>query len=172
MNQPDVNEFITEAINLRAALERCKSEKLPCVTESFPVMNCKLASLLLIYHALKKWPCITIYGVCGSATDNNRNNTISHYWLEYQDTAIDLTADQYNLIEDYYLNKQIIKNRPFKPVSTGRIGSMLNYKLFKIIHRDIYTHGLSELAKDFLWNLQFSYEQIEDAMLSHSTALK
>lgn len=166
MNQPNINEVIAEAKKFRLALERCKDEDIPFIIKGFPVMNCKLSSLLFIYHALKKWPSMTIYGVCGSATDLDGNDTISHYWLEYQETAIDLTADQYNILEDAELNKKIIKYRPFKSVSTGRIGSMLNYKLFKIDRRDTYTHELPELAKDFLWELQISYERIENIALS------
>lgn len=165
MTEPDTGEVVTEAIRFRLALELCKKESIPLVTEDFPVMNCKLSSLLFTYHALKKWPSIVIHGVGGAAADHNGNGTISHYWLEYRETAIDLTADQYNIIEDKYLNAEIINCRPFEPVSTGHIGSMLNYKIFKLSYRDTYVYGLPELAEDFLQNLQASYETLESLVL-------
>ncbi|MCU1716436.1 hypothetical protein [Pseudomonas sp. 5P_3.1_Bac2] len=120
------------------------------------------AIFLAIYlSCTEKWPQIVIYGVSGSALNHNGDETISHYWLEYQKTAIDLTADQYNIIEDKYLNEKIISCRPFKSVSTGRIGSMKNYKIFKISGRDTYISGLPELAEDFMHELHASYETLE-----------
>ena len=162
MNDPDANEVIAEAEKFRLKLELAKKEKILLVTEDFPVMNCKLSSLLFVYHALQKWPSIVIYGVSGRAANHDGDDTISHYWLEYQETAIDLTADQYNLIEEKQLNRQILISRPFKPVSTGRIDSMQNYKLFKISYRDTYILGLPELAEDFIRDLHASYEALSD----------
>lgn len=162
MNDPDINEVVAEAENFRLKLELAKKEKILLITEEFPVMNCKLSSLLFVYHALQKWPSIVIYGVSGRAENHNGDDTISHYWLEYQETAIDLTADQYNLIEEKQLNRQILTSRPFKPVSTGRIDSMQNYKLFNISYRDTYIFGLPELAEDFIRDLHASYEALSD----------
>lgn len=118
--------------------------------------------MLLAYHALRKWPSITIHGVGGIALDRYGSETISHYWIEYQDTAIDLTADQYNLIDDEFLNFEITTYRPFKPVSTGLVGRMHNYKLFKIAYRDTYVSGFPELAEDFLYELQSNYKILKD----------
>ncbi|UQS91900.1 hypothetical protein M5C90_11965 [Pseudomonas chlororaphis subsp. piscium] len=155
---PELNEIVAEAEKIRLALELCDKEKTPLVTADFPIMNCKLSSLIFTYHILKKWPTITVYGVYGVTTDHYGNDTISHYWLELQEIAIDITADQYNIIEDKNLNTEIINSRPFNAVSTGRIGSLPNYSLFKIINRDTYISGLPELAEDFLENLHDSYE--------------
>ncbi|MEB0223069.1 hypothetical protein QN414_02005 [Pseudomonas sp. 5S1] len=159
---PDVNYIVAEAEKIRRALELCDKETTPLVTKDFPAMNCKLSSLILTFHFLKKWPTIAVYGVLGVATDHYGNDTISHYWLELQETAIDITADQYNIIEDKNLNTRIISSRPFNPVSTGRIGSLPNYSLFKIISRDIYISGLPELAEDFLEKLHDAYEILSD----------
>ena len=162
MVEPDVNEVVAEAERFRLKLELAKKENNLLVTEDFPVMNCKLSSLLFAYHALQKWPSIVIYGVSGRAANYVGDDTISHYWLEYQQTAIDLTADQYNIIEEKQLNREILMSRPFKPVSTGRIDSMQNYKLFKISYRDTFIMGLPELAEDFLHDLHASYEALSD----------
>ena len=161
MTEPDINNVITEAKRFRLKLERSKKAGIRLVTEDFPVMSCKLSSLLFTYHVLQKWPSIVIYGINGRAINHDGNDVISHYWLEYKKTAIDLTADQYNIIEEKHLNNNIIRSRPFKSVSTGRIGSMKNYKLFNIAGRDTYIYDLPELAEDFLHDLHASYEAIE-----------
>ncbi|WP_075801564.1 hypothetical protein [Pseudomonas putida] len=160
MKHPEANEIIAEAEKFRLKLELAKTTKNLLVTDDFPVMNCKLSSLLFVYHALQKWPSIVIYGVSGIAANHDGDYTISHYWLEYLETAIDLTADQYNIIEESQLNRQILTNRPFKPISTGHIGSMQNYKIFKISYRDTYILGLPELAEDFIRDLHASYEAL------------
>ncbi|ELQ3328576.1 TPA: hypothetical protein ACU6GO_002024 [Pseudomonas aeruginosa] len=161
MAEPDISEVVTEAKKFRLKLECSKKANIRLITEDFPVMNCKLSSLLFTYHALQKWPSIVIYGVSGRAINHGGDDAISHYWLEYKKTAIDLTADQYNFIEEKCLNNNIIRSRPFKPVSTGRIGSMKNYKLFNIVSRDTYIYGLPGLAEDFLHDLHASYEALE-----------
>ncbi|WDH37588.1 hypothetical protein [Pseudomonas chlororaphis] len=160
MVEPDINEVVAEAEQFRLILELGKKANILFVTEDFPVMNCKLSSLLFAYHSLQKWPGLVIHGVSGRAANHDGEDTISHYWLEYQETAIDLTADQYNIIEEKQLNREILKSRPFKPVSTGRIDTMQNYKLFCISDRDTYIMGMPELAEDFLHELQASYEAL------------
>ncbi|WP_152989122.1 hypothetical protein [Pseudomonas citronellolis] len=160
MIEPDINEVVAEAEQFRLKLELAKKENIQLITEDFPVMNCKQSSLLFAYHALQKWPSIVIYGVSGRAKNHGGEDVISHYWLEYEETAIDLTADQYNIIKEDQLNREILRSRPFKPVSTGRIDHMQNYKLFKISCRDTYISGLPELAEDFLHDLHASYEAL------------
>ncbi|MCY1402135.1 hypothetical protein D9M71_172670 [compost metagenome] len=162
MNEPDINEIVAEAEKFRLKLELAKKANSPLVTEDFPVMNCKISSLLFAYHAFQKWPSIVIYGVSGRAANHDGDDAISHYWLEYQEIAIDLTADQYNIIEERQLNREILRGRPFNSVSSGRIDSMQNYKLFNISHRDTYILGLPELAEDFLHDLHASYEALGD----------
>ncbi|MEB0293161.1 hypothetical protein, partial [Pseudomonas sp. 10S4] len=62
---PDVNYIVAEAEKIRRALELCDKETTPLVTKDFPAMNCKLSSLILTFHFLKKWPTIAVYGVLG-----------------------------------------------------------------------------------------------------------
>ncbi|WP_341303244.1 hypothetical protein [Pseudomonas sp. TMP25] len=165
MTDPCIYEVIAEAKKFRLKLDLSKKANIRFITQDFPVMSCKLSSLLFTYHALKKWPSIVIYGVSGIASNHDGDDVISHYWLECQEIAIDLTADQYNIIEEKNLNKEIILSRPFNPVSTGSIGSMQNYNLFKISYRDTYICGLPELAEDFLDDLYASYEALEGVAL-------
>jgi hypothetical protein len=160
ITDPSTTEVVAEAMNFRLILEAAKSESIRLVTEDFPVSNCMLASLLFTYHALQKWPSITIAGISGMAENLEGKSVISHYWLEYLDTAIDLTADQYNIIKREELNLEIVRSRPFEPVCTGLAGRMQNYRLFKITQRDTYISGLPELGEDFLYDLECSYEDI------------
>lgn len=170
MSTPRAEEIITEAKVFRLKLDLHKRSRIQLITEDFPINNCKLASLLFTYHALQKWPSLVISGVGGIATNHNGENLVSHYWLEYQDMAIDITADQYNIIEDRLLNSKIIHARPFQPVSTGKIGAMQNYNIFEISYRDTYTYGLPELAEDFLNDLQDSHASLEQLGLGNSTS--
>lgn len=53
MTVPNKNKVIAEAKKLRFKLELYKNSNIGLITEDFPVMNCKLSSLLFTYHALK-----------------------------------------------------------------------------------------------------------------------
>lgn len=160
--EPHVDLIVAEAGKFRLALEAGKERSVLFVSEDFPVMSCKLASILFAYHIIKKWPGIVVHGVSGSALNHDGDDTISHYWLECQGVAIDLTADQYNILEDNQLNSEIIKSRPFSPVSIGGIGRMRNYKLFRVFGRDTYVSGLADLAEDFLRDLHDSYDALSN----------
>lgn len=158
MNTPKFDEIASEARKIRRALDLCDKKSTPLITIDFPIMNCKLSSLIFAYHALKKWPSITVHGVYGVASDNHGNNTISHYWIEIHGVSVDITADQYNSIEDKELNSEIINKRPFTPVSVGLIGNPPNYNMFKICDRDTYIYGFPELGENFLEELHDCYE--------------
>lgn len=158
MNVPTIDEIVSEARKIRRALELCDKKTTPLITVDFPVMNCKLSSLVFAYHALKKWPSISVHGVYGVASDHYGNYTISHYWIELQGVSVDITADQYNSIEDKELNSKIINSRPFSHISVGRTGSSPIHSIFNICGRDTYTDGFPELAEDFLEELHDCYE--------------
>lgn len=159
---PNISEVTAEAEKFRVLLEFGKKADILLVTEDFPVMNCKLSSLLFAYHVLQKWPSLVIHGVSGRAKNHDGDDAISHYWLEFREIAIDLTADQYNIIEDSQLNNEILKHRPFKPVITGNIKGMQNYDLFSVADRDTYVIGMPSVGDDFFYDLQASYEALID----------
>ncbi|ELK4895421.1 hypothetical protein N1E75_22400 [Pseudomonas aeruginosa] len=163
---PKLHEIIAEAQAIRRAMDLSDKKGIPLMHDDFPITHCKTASLLLVYHALEKWPFSTLYGVSGIATDHYGNETISHYWIEFDGLAIDITADQYNIIEDRYLNKKIIDSRPFQPVSIGRVGTLPSYEIFENLQRDTYTLGLTELAEDFLEDLCDSYAALRLSPIS------
>ncbi len=102
-----------EAIRFRELLEKCDPSKTYLVPDRFPVMSCKLCSMLLSFHFLKLWPDLELKGVSGVT---GKNDMITHYWLEVGDYVIDITGDQYNIISTSELNEAIVNNRPFVPV--------------------------------------------------------
>lgn len=90
-----IQKIKQEASNFRELLENFDKSKMNLVPDCFPVMSCKLSSMLLSYHMLKLWPELELKGVMGTT---GRNDEITHYWLEIGDIAIDITGDQYNVI--------------------------------------------------------------------------
>lgn len=102
-----------EAIRFRELLEKCDPSTTYLIPHGFPVMSCKLCSMLLSFHFLKLWPDLELKGVSGAT---GKNDAITHYWLEVGDYVIDITGDQYNIISTSELNEAIVKNRPFVPV--------------------------------------------------------
>ncbi|MDE5308726.1 hypothetical protein PY546_23280 [Providencia stuartii] len=99
-----------EANRFRELLEKCDPSTTYLIPHGFPVMSCKLCSMLLSFHFLKLWPDLELKGVSGAT---GKNGAITHYWLEVGDYVIDITGDQYNVISTSKLNEAIVKNRPF-----------------------------------------------------------
>ncbi|MEB7884355.1 hypothetical protein [Serratia fonticola] len=149
-----------EAQKFRGLLELKKYDDIPHVTEDFPVMNCKLASLLFAYHILNKWHDEIIYGVSGSAKNNNGDDTISHYWLEIGEIAVDITADQYNEISNSLLNKSIIKTRPFQKVYVDKAGRIPTYSIFDIKKKDRLLYNFPDFHDDFIEDLITSHDAL------------
>tara|TARA_B100001250_G_scaffold393615_1_gene396575 strand:- start:1378 stop:1875 length:498 start_codon:yes stop_codon:yes gene_type:complete len=161
--QPKTSDLEREATKFRTLIELCDKFDTPLVLQEFPVMSCKLTSLLLTYHFLRLWPEIEIFGACGFA---KQRRTVSHYWLEVGNIAIDITGDQYNLIPSKELCRSITKNRPFSPIHISPIDSSYLYHLFDVRNRDRYKFGLEEIAEDFKWRMEISYEKITSKSLA------
>lgn len=157
---PEIIDLITEAYKFRYLLEVSDKQNTELVTSDFPVVNCNLSSLLFIYHLLSLWPKLEIYGVNGLAVDNYGENTISHYWIEVGDVAIDLTGDQYNEIDALQLNREIVEARPFQPVLVANKTNTLLYRLFNIIYREKYISGFSSLGEDVIDKMRIGHSQL------------
>jgi hypothetical protein len=84
-----------EANRFRKILETCDPSTTYLVPHGFPVMSCKLCSMLLSFHFLQLWPELELKGVTGVT---GKNGAITHFWLEVEDYVIDITGDQYNII--------------------------------------------------------------------------
>lgn len=150
-----ITEIQDEAVKFRKLIEICDKSNTSLVMDCFPVMSCKLSSMLLSYHFLKLWPDLSIKGISAST---GKNGKITHYWLEINDIAIDITGDQYNLIGDNELNKKIIQRRPFPAVHVSHKEDSYLYKLFKIKDEDLFVHGFPSIGEDYIEEMKLSYK--------------
>ncbi|WP_227819197.1 hypothetical protein [Raoultella ornithinolytica] len=91
-----------EANRFRKILETCDPSTTYLVPHGFPVMSCKLCSMLLSFHFLQLWPELELKGVTGVT---GKNGAITHFWLEVENYVIDITGDQYNIINASKLNE-------------------------------------------------------------------
>ncbi|HBH8907343.1 TPA: hypothetical protein KX813_004853, partial [Escherichia coli] len=98
---PTINEIKVEAVKFRRLIESCDKKNTSLVIDCFPVMSCKLTSMLLSYHFLTLWPECELKGVSAAT---GKNSQITHYWLEIDNIVVDITGDQYNIINDKELN--------------------------------------------------------------------
>lgn len=150
-----ITEIQDEAVKFRKLIEICDKSNTSLVMDCFPVMSCKLSSMLLSYHFLKLWPDLSIKGISAAT---GKNGKITHYWLEINDIAIDITGDQYNLIGDNELNKKIIQRRPFPAVHVSHKEDSYLYKLFKIKDEDLFVHGFPSIVEDYIEEMKLSYK--------------
>jgi hypothetical protein len=150
-----ITEIRDEAIEFRKLIEICDKTNTSLVMDCFPVMSCKLSSMLLSYHFLKLWSDLSIKGLSAAT---GKNGQITHYWLEINDIAIDITGDQYNLIGDKELNKKIIQRRPFPAVHVSLKEDSYLYKLFKIKDEDLFVHGFPSIGEDYIEEMKLSYK--------------
>lgn len=152
-----INEIRKEALKFRELLNNCDKSNTKLVIDCFPIMSCKLSSMLLAYHFLKKWPNLELKGVSAAT---GKGEEISHYWLEIDDIVIDITGDQYNMIDDCELNKKIIKNRPFPSVHVEHITQSYLYNLFKIKEKVTFTTGFPTVKSSFIERMVIGYNQL------------
>jgi hypothetical protein len=90
-------EFHTK--QFRTALENCPKKLLPITFEYFPKGSCGDACLLLAKY-LQNMECGTFDYVCGVIKENKENRFQSHAWLQKDGLIIDITADQFEGVEN------------------------------------------------------------------------
>ncbi|EOI5773544.1 hypothetical protein ACTZFC_15205 [Cronobacter sakazakii] len=155
-----ITEIKDEAVKFRKLIEICDKKNTSLVIDCFPVRSCKLSSMLLSYHFLNLWPELVITGVSAAT---GKDDDITHYWLEINDIVVDITGDQYNLINDYELTNKIIKGRPFPSIHVSLNNESYLYNIFKIKETHSFVHGFPEIANDFIDEMAHGYNQL----LSH-----
>ncbi|MEG1154350.1 MAG: hypothetical protein RSD94_00640 [Acinetobacter sp.] len=153
-----------EATRFRKKIEICDKKNTSLVVDSFPIMSCKLSSMLLSYHFLMLWPDLEIKGVSAATGKNDR---ITHYWLEINDIVVDITGDQYNLINDCELTNKIIKSRPFPSIHVSHNNESYLYNIFKIKETYSFVHGFPEIADDFIDEMAHGYNQLLNPNINH-----
>lgn len=152
-----ITEIQDEAVKFRKLIEICDKKNTSLVIDCFPVMSCKLSSMLLSYHLLKLWPELVITGVSAAT---GKEDHITHYWLEINDIVIDITGDQYNIIDDKELNKKIINSRPFPAVHVSHKKVSHLYKIFRIKGEENLTSGFPTIGEDFIEEMEQGHAQL------------
>lgn len=152
-----INIMKKEAIKIRDLIEGCDKENTCLVIDCFPIMSCKLSSMLLSYHFLNLWPELEIKGVSAAT---GKNSEITHYWIEIDNVVVDITGDQYNLIDDDELNHKIIKNRPFPAVYVAHKKESYLHKIFKIRDEEFFVHGFPTVSANFIEKMATSHRQL------------
>lgn len=113
--------------------------------------------MLLSFHFLQLWPELELKGVTGAT---GKNGAITHYWLEVGDYVIDITGDQYNIINASKLNEDIVRSRPFEPVHVAHRKDSYLYDLFKIQEKEHLTNGFPTIGNDFIEEMECDYRQL------------
>ncbi|HDS1081291.1 TPA: hypothetical protein QDZ83_004452 [Pluralibacter gergoviae] len=152
-----ITEIQDEAVKFRKLIETCDKKNTSLVIDCFPVMSCKLSSMLLSYHFLKLWPELVITGVSAAT---GKDDHITHYWLEINDIVIDITGDQYNIIDDKELNNKIINSRPFPAVHVVHKKKSYLYKIFKIKEEEHLVSGFPTIGEDFIEDMTLGYQKL------------
>lgn len=152
-----IAEIQDEATKLRKLIETCDKKNTSLVIDCFPVMSCKLSSMLLSYHFLQLWPELVIKGVSAAT---GKDDHISHFWLEIDDIVIDITGDQYNIITDKDLNKKIISRRPFPSVHIAHKKDSYLYKIFKNREEEYMVSGFPTIRESFIEKMKRGYSQL------------
>jgi len=146
-----------EATMFRKLIEICDKKNTDLVIECFPVRSCKLSSMLLSYHFLKLWPELVITGISAAT---GKDDHITHYWLEIDDIAIDITGDQYNIISDKILNKKIINSRPFPAIHVSHKKESYLYEIFKVKEEEYLLSGFPTIGNDFIEEMEYGHTQL------------
>nr|WP_075518862.1 hypothetical protein [Moritella viscosa]SHO06831.1 Putative uncharacterized protein [Moritella viscosa] len=153
----DVQQLKEEALYFRALVESSNKSDSKLLTNEFPVMNCYVASLLLAFHYLQKWIDIDdIVGVYGRTNDD-----IPHFWLELEGYCIDITGDQYNIIDEEFLSSAIITNRPYPSVHVSLKSQSYLYHLFDRFERTTLKKGFCDFGDDFIEDMEYSYHALQ-----------
>ncbi|CAK9885326.1 MAG: hypothetical protein XXXJIFNMEKO3_01724 [Candidatus Erwinia impunctatus] len=152
-----IAEIQDEATKLRKLIETCDKKNTSLVIDCFPVMSCKLSSMLLYYHLLTLWPELSIKGVSAAT---GKNSQITHYWLEIDDIVIDITGDQYNIIADKDLSKNIINHRPCPSVHVAYKKHSYLYKIFRVKEEEILISGFPTIGDDFIEEMEQGHAQL------------
>lgn len=152
-----ISEIKKEAVKIRELIENCDKENTSLVIDCFPIMSCKISSMLLSYHFLKRWPELVITGVSAAT---GKDDHITHYWIEIDDIVIDITGDQYNIIGDKELNEKIINSRPFPAVHVAYKKDSYLCKIFKNREEEYLVSGFPTIKESFIEKMRRGYSQL------------
>lgn len=93
-------ELKSQALWLKFKLKNSPVRLVYNTDAKFPIDHCDFSPYLLTYHLLRLHPYLEIDIVYGVANDDYLENSLNHVWIAVNDWLIDITVDQFNLIED------------------------------------------------------------------------
>ncbi len=155
------NEIISQAYYFREKIKNSSIRHVFHTDESFPINHCDYTSYIFTYHLLEIYPELSIDIVYGRAIDDFIENHLNHTWIEIEGFLFDLTADQFNKINDNKLTEDIILQRPFRAVYAGKIEGQPHYKLFEEYQRYLTITGFPEEDEDYIDILRDQYHKIK-----------
>ncbi len=144
-----------DAILIRRKIELIANDDSFLFNPDFPINACKHASQLYCYHMELTGYTAPLDLVFGES--NMRNNRIGHWWVESEGILIDITADQFNLIEDNALSYKIKTNRPYLPVYCCYLEHAPHLKVFKPVLKERSTWNIAEISETYIEDLERLY---------------
>jgi len=145
----------TESEKIRELLESNNLTNLPIISAEFPRNTCKMVSILFCYHLYKIGYKNSLKCVFGRS--KKRIGEVGHWWVELPDFLVDLTADQFNEINDSELSYKIKCHRPYDSVYCCVKDEAPHYKVFQIIKNEAFEFNIYELGEDYLEELEDTY---------------
>lgn len=160
MKTNKIAEIVAEFnVTLRESVQ-LKSDQLLFISKSFPEMQCFSGSYLLAFHLFKNTDILSIDLICGYCDAWQGEEEISHYWLEVNGLILDITADQYNLIEDSYLHQSFIDSRPFAQTYCIDKNLAPHSYLFVERERTRLNSKLTHLSRDDFMEWEHEYSKV------------
>ncbi|GAA6169665.1 DUF2026 domain-containing protein [Sessilibacter corallicola] len=153
-------ELKYQALWLRLKLKSSPVRLVYNTDAEFPIDHCDFSSYLLTYHLLRLHPDLEIDIVYGLASDDYLENSLYHVWIEVNGWLIDITADQFNMIEDEKLTDEIIQERPYSIIHAGKIKDQPHYRIFEESQRYRTVSGLPEVSEDYVNILREKYDAV------------
>jgi hypothetical protein len=99
LRHEETEELKKIATTFRMGIDRCKDRLTFSPMKKFPGGCCKFASFLLARYLIRENGYCSITFISAWGRDR-RNEPISHLWLVHRGTLIDITADQFDGIDE------------------------------------------------------------------------
>ncbi|MEZ9524854.1 hypothetical protein [Enterovibrio norvegicus] len=147
-----------EAQKVRNAIELIAGDHSHFFSDGFPINACKHASQIFCYHLGImgfEEPLSVVFGV-----SKKRGGEVGHWWVESEDFLIDLTADQFNIIDDRDLSYKIREKRDYLSVYCCLVSKAPHYNVFSTIDKQKFTWDLSEISDEYIEHLELDYEKM------------
>ncbi len=150
--------FHEEAAWLRSKIESVAGKNLFYFDSGFPLDACKHASMLFCYHLSQKGYIKPIYLVFG--VSKKRGSKVGHWWVEIDGILVDITADQFNLVEESALSYKIVTNRPYLPVYCVPFTIAPHHKVFEIEPESLWAWNEDDVDELYLDELRNFYNRL------------